>query len=158
MEWLKQLNEAGVGAGVIVSFAALVVGYCYYRSNLRFQRKLNARQTYRRYLELAFEHPDLAEPNDKDFAAIPVNTEKYHQYEWFVFILLSACGEIIASLGKDFGGRWKATLLTQLGFHDKYFSENDWFKKNGRNQLDENVAKLIGELRGFREGGCDAQP
>jgi hypothetical protein len=156
MDWLKCLNEAGVGAGFVLSVATLIAGYRYYSSNLRSQRKLSARQTYRSYMQLAFEHPRFAEP--EDFEAIPIGSEQHHQYEWFVFILLSACGEIIASLGQDFGARWKVTLLTQLKCHAKYLLENEWFQTLGFNQLDDNVRGLIDELRGSVGGGGRAQP
>ena len=132
----------GLGAGIIAFFS-----YRTNRRNLQFQ---NATHTYRKYLELAVEWPQLAEPSEHP--AMLTAPLELSRYEWFVGILLRACEELleyIDALAKTDRGRrdeWCRTVKSQLEFHVRYFRENPWFKTEANQVYSNRLLRVVNEV------------
>jgi hypothetical protein len=99
-------------AGVVVAIRAI-------GGAQKSQREATAYETYRQYLNMAFENPDLASgqvvAGDKMFAA----------YTWFVSNLLNGCEQILDVLGDD--PLWEKTLRSQLNYHRAYLCDDPNF-------------------------------
>jgi hypothetical protein len=101
------------------------------------QGESTAKSIFREYLRLAFEHPDLAEPDYPKLAAEP---DKYKKYSWFVAHLLWACEEI---LQYEKGEIWKKNLQTNVDYHREYFINDSDFKEKDFPLYDPSVQELV---------------
>ncbi len=139
------VGNAAAVAGLIAAITAMVaatIAYLKYRSDRDAQRFSNAVHLYRRYLELAFQHPRLAEPDE--YGIDEAKGEEFSQYEWFLGILLRACEELLEQGGRD-KAKWEYTIISQLGFHCRYLDNNKWFKQVGIKNYSEDLQKLMRE-------------
>ena len=113
---------------VAVAAAALVVALLKYASDRETQLASNAVQLYRRFLELAVQHPELAEPMPGD--AVFEDRAVYRRYEWFVGVLLRAC-EALLEHRKNRTPKWELAVAMQLRYHARYLREDPWFTGQG---------------------------
>jgi len=126
---------------LIVAVIGAIIAFNKYRSDRDFQRFTNALHMYRRYLELAFQYPQFAEPPlDRKFEGA-----EYSKYEWFVGILLRACEELLEFLPSD-PERWKQLVRSLLKAHAAYFKEDEWFNKEGLQLFSSTLRDLVDEV------------
>jgi hypothetical protein len=123
MTWLwenaeKIGNLAQLFIALLASFA-LIFTYLQIAAARRGQHEATAKEIYRGYLELAFEHPGLAIPKSNDHAS--------ERYRWFVAILLNACDEILFGTTDPV---WRTVVKTELKYHATYL-HSDEFKRDG---------------------------
>jgi hypothetical protein len=140
--WVEWSNKLGLGAGTILASVGIGFGYAQYLLGRRFQRRQSAFQIYSRYLDLAFQNPKFAEPDEY---GAQTEREKIGQYEWFVSILLTACEEMIEALGTPMDTYWHDTIVGQLGYHVKYLTTDPWFLNEGRKHYGPELLALVDE-------------
>ncbi|MBV8824538.1 MAG: hypothetical protein JO220_06110 [Hyphomicrobiales bacterium] len=116
-------------AAFVAATAAAVIAYLKFKSDREAQRFANAVTFYRRYLELAFQHVDYAEPDTKtpDERTDP---KHFKEYEWFLGILFRACEELLEHSGGE-ATKWHRTIMGQLQYHKKYLRESEWLNQRG---------------------------
>jgi hypothetical protein len=101
--------------------AAAIIAYVKYKSDLETQRTANAQQTYRRYLEIAIDNAQFAEPKtDEVVKWLRADGEEIRRYEWFLGLLFRACDELLEHSGSD-PTKWHFTIRSQLNYHKHYF-------------------------------------
>ncbi|HEU4661645.1 MAG TPA: hypothetical protein VFS63_13395 [Pseudolabrys sp.] len=88
------------GLTPLVALIAVWVAYRQLKLNRRSQRETTAKATFREYLKLAFEHPDLAEG---DYQRL-VQAGKADKHSWFVGYFLWAAEEILNTRGEIASG------------------------------------------------------
>jgi hypothetical protein len=77
--------------------------------------------SFRSYLELAFNNPNLARP---DLYPITDALDR-KKYEWFVAYSLAASEKILVSVDDP---RWKETIRLNITYHEKFLSDTDALK------------------------------
>jgi len=116
MMWLwEQAEKLGALAQLaltITAVGALGFAYLQIRGAQRSQREATARDVYRDYLRLAFEHPTLATPEG---GRKIIQNDKYR---WFVAITLNACEEIHEVFEDD--DTWREVILAEMEYHVPY--------------------------------------
>jgi hypothetical protein len=123
----------------IVGAIGAIIAYSKYRSDRAAQRFTNAVHLYRRYLELAFQHPEFAEPRPSDH----FDEMQYRKYEWFVGILLRACEELLEFKTSE---RWTNLVRSLLKDHLVYLRDDEWFKSQGLDLFSPELVKLVKEV------------
>ena len=109
------LSEASELANVIMGFTAvLTVGYALfeYRKSKTVQDKADAYETYRLYLQLAFENPNFSSGLVEG-----VTESEKEQYHWYMITALHAFEQIIDSCLDE---EWENTLKAEFGLHIDY--------------------------------------
>ncbi len=107
-EWLT-------AAPIFTPFVALAGVWVAYRQlslNRKNQRETTAKATFREFLKLGVQYPDLASGKP--------TPGKQVEYEWFVAYFLWAAEEILEYSGED----WDANLRLHMTYH-KDFLKND---------------------------------
>ncbi len=90
------------------------------RRNLQFQRETVAKTTYREYLKLCVERPNLASGKvEKEN-----NSREWEQYKWFVSLLIWACEEVVEYAPHD--EVWLANITLELGYHGTYLASDEF--------------------------------
>jgi hypothetical protein len=118
----------------IVALFALGFAHIQIREAKKIQREATAKDLFRDYLQLAFEHPKFANPdkfigNDKDKWKRKGEWNEDERYKWFVAFMLNACDEIIRSLPRD--ETWRRAILEDLRFHKEYLRSNEFDDDGG---------------------------
>ena len=85
------------------------------RRMARMTQEAQAKAIYGRYLELAIQHPELAQP----LSAASGDAGQRSRYEWFVGYLLNVADQILLI---DPSPTWKATLSSHLALHKDVLS------------------------------------
>lgn len=80
------------------------------RQMARMTQEAQAKAIYGRYLELAVQNPDLAQPP----AASPGDASQRSRYEWFVGYLLNVADQILLI---DPSPSWNSVLGSHLAMH-----------------------------------------
>jgi hypothetical protein len=128
-------------AAFIVTFVALFVARGQLILNRKNQRETTAKATFREFLKLCVQHPDLAsgtpEPGRED------------EYEWFIAYLLWTCEEILESAATE----WENNLLLHLSYHRKFFATDQRFREEDYPCYDEAVQALIEKAIGDKAIG-----
>jgi hypothetical protein len=102
---------------------------------------------FRRYLELAVEHPTLAEPDEHPRI---IDAKEFGRYEWFVGLLLRACEELLeyrTHLPTGRAAEWYRTVESQLILHRKYFINDAWYNDVGRQIYRRELVALIERVK-----------
>src|ERR1700678_882765 len=107
---------APVGTLVVITFGA-VVALLNLRNVIKNQRETTAKNTFRDFLKLCIEHPDLA------YGHPPA--DKKENYEWFVAYFLWAAEEILKYSAKD----WRSNLLLNASYHRAYLKDDERFRR-----------------------------
>lgn len=105
---------------LVVGLAALVVAWRQLTLNRNNQRETTAKATFREFLKLAVEYPELAEG---DYQSL-VQQGKKNKYEWFVGYFLWAAEEVLEYAKKD--QTWNYNLKMVAGRHHEYFKTPDF--------------------------------
>jgi hypothetical protein len=102
-------------AAFLVASVGLVVARRQLILNRKNQRETTAKATFREFLKLCVQHPDLA------YGKPPPN--KQEEYEWFVAYLLWAAEEILEFSPDD----WNKNLHLHLNYHKDFLKNNKRF-------------------------------
>src|SRR5579863_5176231 len=124
--WRDILDELAKVAPILTALVATFgfgVALTQLARNQRNQRETTAKNIFREYLKLAFDHPDFATPNYQKLAQTPEQLEKY---AWFVAYLLWACEEMLQFASKD--QIWQNNLQLNLAYHREYFLYDQEFR------------------------------
>lgn len=110
-----------------ITIVAVSVAYYQIKSAESQAQKQLAKSLYQSYLELAFEHPEFAEPDFLNLCKDIGSEEIYKlrkcqaQYEWFVSRMLYTAENILAFDLKDENMEiWKRTIESQVSKHSEY--------------------------------------
>ena len=125
-------NIAQVFIAVLATLA-LIFAYLQIMSARRAQREATAKDLYRDYLKLAFEHPDLAIPDS--------NQPLCEKYSWFVAILLNAYDEILFGTNHEV---WRSVVRAELRYHVRYLQSDAFLKEE--EGWSRNYSPLCGSL------------
>jgi hypothetical protein len=134
-------------AAAMTAFIAFVAALAAFRQlrEMRDGSKLaDARESYRSYLTLAVEYPELA--SVKSYADIKADYLKNERYQWFIAYLLAAGEKILDAVGND--PDWIATVKLNLGYNKEYLSNFDYFTDAQLNCYDQPLRKLVYEMTG----------
>jgi hypothetical protein len=96
-EWANLWMQVGPSLTPLVGLGALGFAWQQLKLNRANQRETMAKATFREFLKLACEHPELAEG---DYPAL-IKAGKKIKYEWFVGYFLWAVEEISEYAKKD---------------------------------------------------------
>jgi hypothetical protein len=75
---------------VVIAVAAALIARQQILDARAAGRKADAQDSFRSYLEICLNNPDLASGNYGDYTAIKQDAELLERYEWFVAYLLAA--------------------------------------------------------------------
>jgi hypothetical protein len=122
--WLffKNLAEIGPGLTPMAALLAVLVAWRQLVLNRRNQRETTAKATFREYLKLAFDHPDLAGGNISG-----MTPEKFQKYKWFVGFFLWGVEEVLMFAEKD--AIWHENIRQQMLAHRQYFRHDAAFQQ-----------------------------
>jgi len=130
MNWIfenaEKLGGIATVVATLVAISATLVAIWALRTARSSQSEATAKDIYRDYLKLAFDHPEIASDFDKD--ELLHNKEKYEKYQWFVAFLLTSCDEIVRISPDD---TWRRAILKDLEPHVWYLNSDfknyeDW--------------------------------
>jgi hypothetical protein len=116
------------GATIFVGLVAIIAILCAGRS----QREATAKNIYRDYIKLAFEHPDLANPSRSGLNVTeilpPLSSassdderaawKRDERYRWFVAFMLNSCDEIASTQRRN--ASWHTAIFGDLELHRDY--------------------------------------
>jgi hypothetical protein len=118
-------NDATVALAAIAVIAAFITAWAAINAR-NSQREATAKDIYRDYLKLAFQHPKFANPEAfGDLAAMSKNEE----YRWFVAFMLNSCDEIARIKSRDKG--WRKTIRLDLRMHEEYLESPEFVEDGG---------------------------
>jgi hypothetical protein len=104
----------------IVAAVAVGVAWRQLRLNRNSQRETTAKVTFREYLKLAFENPDLAA------GKIDRTSGRFEAYTWFVGYFLWAVEEVLHFAKND--PVWLENVRLQMLAHRNYFRNDEEFR------------------------------
>jgi hypothetical protein len=112
-----------VVAAVATAFAAAMAALTFWQNVRRTrkdgirEREIRARETWMKYFELAFEHPNysLGRYNAHDEL-------DFERYEWFVSMMLFSAEEVLILTTRD--ENWNAAISDQITYHKEYLTAN----------------------------------
>ena len=133
MSWIFENAEKLGGIATVltacVALFALIVVPLQIRAAKNSQREATAKDIYRDYLKLAFEHPKLANPTK--FVGQDNGDWKHmgewiqdEQYRWFVAFMLNSCDEILSSRRRD--KIWREVILMDFECHKDYLKSREF--------------------------------
>jgi hypothetical protein len=123
----------------LVALGALGFAWAQLRLNRNNQRETTAKTTFREFLKITVEHPELAEG---DYQSL-VKTGKKEKYEWFVGYFLWATEEML-----EYGERdptWRYNLEMVASRHSEYFKTPEFQSElpGYNNKIRSLVAQII---------------
>ncbi len=107
-------DAATVAIAVIAAIAAFLTAWAAINAR-ESQREATAKDIYRDYLKLAFQHPRFANPRQFEDVG---DLNKKEEYRWFVAFMLNCCDEIACTHSKNKG--WRTTVREDLRLHAEY--------------------------------------
>jgi hypothetical protein len=153
----QKLSELGTASGFLLTILVAALGIWQYFRSIQLDHEASAKALYAEYQVLAFENPEMANPSlaDVDYERLTFDGErlKFEKYEWFVSYMETVAEEIFAlSMRSD----WKATLLEQLRYHERYFAsvhyERSGYFGNVTSEIGELIVQLNPRLRKSHDG------
>jgi hypothetical protein len=148
---LDILKQCAPALTPLVAFVVGVVGFGLTLKQLKLnrlnQRETTAKATYREFLKLAVEHPDLAEG---DYQAIKQKGLQA-KYDWFVAYFLWAAEEILNYDPKE----WQKNLEAVAIKHCEYFRTSE-FQNEELPLYTDTARALVGSALAKRPGSTAA--
>jgi hypothetical protein len=126
-------------APIITPFVALAAVWVAYRQlslNRKNQRETTAKATFREFLKLCVQYPDLADGKP--------TSGKQDEYEWFVAYFLWAAEEILEYSGKD----WETNLRLHMTYHKDFLKSDQTFRNEDFYAYSGAVQRLILDVVG----------
>jgi nitrate reductase gamma subunit len=107
---------------LVVALFALVLAWRQLALNRANQRETTAKTTFRDYLKLAVEHPELSAGN---YEVVAKDDKLLEQYEWFVGYFLWAAEELFEFAPQE--DVWGRNLQMLANYHCAYFKNSTDF-------------------------------
>ena len=132
----KDWAQIAPGATPIVAFIGLALAVWQIRLIRINQRETTAKATFREFLKLCVQSPDLAYGKP--------NSGRQGEYEWFVGYFLWAAEEILEYSRKG----WEANLRLHMTYHKDYLKNDQRFRNEDFPTYNDNVQKMIRDVVG----------
>jgi|SRR5450631_3202057 hypothetical protein len=123
--WDCAKNWAQIAPGFtpIVALIAVLLAWRQLALNRANQRETTAKTTFRDFLKLAVEHPELSAGN---YETIAKSERLLEQYEWFVGYFLWAAEELFEFTPRE--DVWSRNLQLLANYHSAYFKNSSDFR------------------------------
>jgi hypothetical protein len=140
MAWIwenaDKLGALATVATATIAVIALIFAAKQIAAGKASQREATAKDIYRDYLKLAFEHPDFAYPGERDL-------KQDNEYRWFVAFMLNSCDEITECLpGNEL---WRKTILEDLRLHTDYLNSRQFSEIGGWSMFSSGLKNIFAE-------------
>ena len=129
LNWVSLLS-------IFIALLALVVSLAKHRADEFRTRDAQAKKAWSDFLTLAFENPDLTTTS-----IACVNSKRYEQYEYFVYMLLMRADDILQCFPRS--NYWSGQIKHQLQYHGQYLA--DW-SDDDIDHFTPQLAKMIREV------------
>jgi hypothetical protein len=132
----KDWAEIAPGLTPVVALIAVLIASVQLALNRIAQRETTAKATFREFLKLCVQHPDLADGKPP--------SDKQDEYSWFVAYFLWAAEETLKYSRKE----WKANLRLHMTYHKDYLKNDQRFRNEDLPTYSAAVRKLIRDVIG----------
>lgn len=137
-EKLERLSAWSTFATALIALSALVVAGFQLAGTNAAQREATAQDTYKEYLKLAVENPDIAD----GLTDLPKQgTKEAVKYGWFVSYFLHSAEHAYLV---DPSNEWRAAISNQVCLHKAYLSADE-YQKNLKSHYDKRFRQLVDE-------------
>ena len=140
-ETLERLTALSTIATAAIAAAALLVAVLQIFKSNDAQREATAQDTYKEYLRLAVENPDIAD----GLSELPTDPTKRAKYSWFVSYFLHSAEHAFSVAPTD---EWRAAISTQVCLHKVFLSGDEYqkflklhYEKSFRDLVDQALTK-----------------
>jgi len=122
--WECARNWAQIAPGFtpVVALAAVLLAWRQLALNRANQRETTAKATFREYLKLAVQYPELSECNYGALQGI-----ERERYEWLVGYLLWSAEELLEFVPTEKEDLWTKNLQMLVDYHREYFKNSSIF-------------------------------
>ena len=128
-------------ATAVVAALALTVAVIQVRTSNEAQREATAQDTYKEYLKLAIENPELSD----GLETLPTDQKLRTKYGWFVSYFLHSAEHVSLIYPND--PEWRAAISNQVCFH-RAFLRGDDYQTNLQFHYNEQFRNLVKEALG----------
>jgi hypothetical protein len=130
------LTSLAASCAALIALAALVIARRQLVLNRANQRETTAKATFREFLKLCVQYPDLAYGKP--------TSGKQQEYEWFVAYFLWAAEEILEYSDKD----WETNLRLHMTYHKDFLKNDQRFRTEDFYAYSGAVQALIDDVVG----------
>jgi hypothetical protein len=124
-DYAKDWAQIAPGFTPLVAVAAVLLAWRQIVLNRANQRETTAKSTFREYLKLAVQYPELAAGDYATLQGIELE-----RYEWLVGYLLWSAEELLEFVPTENEDVWTANLQLLTNYHREYFKKSQTFMKN----------------------------
>lgn len=118
-EFAKDWAQIAPDFTLLIALSAFLIAWRQLVLNRQNQRETTAKSTFREYLRLAVQYPELAQGNDGNLKG-----NELERYKWLVGYLLWATEELLEL--KQTEDVWTDNLKMLLGYHYQYLSSEEF--------------------------------
>jgi hypothetical protein len=118
-EFAKDWAQIAPDFTLLVALSAFLIAWRQLVLNRQNQRETTAKSTFREYLRLAVQYPELAQGNDGTLKG-----NELERYKWLVGYLLWSTEELLEL--KQTEDVWTDNLKMLLGYHYDYLSSEEF--------------------------------
>jgi hypothetical protein len=124
--WSYARDWAQIAPGFtpVVALVAVLLAWIQLVLNRRNQRETTAKATFREYLKLAVQYPELSEGNYDTLQGA-----EREQYEWLVGYLLWSAEELLEFVPTEKVDLWTRNLQMLVDYHREYFKNSPDFMR-----------------------------
>jgi type II secretory pathway pseudopilin PulG len=116
---LERLAACSSIATAAIAAAALVIAALQIVNSNDAQREATAQDTYKEYMRLAVENPDIAD----GLSELPNDPTKRAKYSWFVSYFLHSAEHAFSVAPTD---EWRAAISSQVCLHKAFLSSEEY--------------------------------
>jgi hypothetical protein len=106
-------------ATAAIAAVAILVAVLQINNSNDAQREVTAQDTYKEYLRLAVENPDIAD----GLTELPTDPAKRAKYSWFVSYFLHSAEHAFSVAPTD---EWRAAISSQVCLHKVFLSSEEY--------------------------------
>jgi hypothetical protein len=125
----------------LIALVALFIARGQLKANRDNHRETTAKATFREFLKLCVQHPDLAYGQPSQ--------DKRDEYEWFVASFLYAAEELF-----EFSDGWRDNLKLHARYHKVFLATDEDFRSHDYATYSKKVQALVDEV--VAEGRANA--
>jgi hypothetical protein len=121
-ECAKQWAQIAPGVTPIVALSALLIAWWQLAVNRANQRENTAKATFREYLKLAVQYPELSWNNYESLTG-----DDLERYKWLVGYFLWSAEELLEYTPRE--DVWRRNLEMLAGYHREYLKSPDFMSR-----------------------------
>jgi hypothetical protein len=121
-DYARDWAQIAPGFTPIVAAAAVLLAWRQLVLNRANQRETTAKATFREYLKLAVQYPELSEGN-----YLTLQGTERERYEWLVGYLLWSAEELLEFVPTEKVDLWTTNLQILADYHREYFKNSPTF-------------------------------